>query len=255
MTEIPIRSAAGDCRTKGRRGTVPAGYWTATLVAVLSLGAMQAQAPVSQNSLSGLVLDPSGARMPQAIVYLRNSDGGIVAIDHADGTGRYAFQGLGPGNYEVDAAAPGFAPLRMKAVSIDPGKPTLANLELEIGDALQSVTVMGTAPGSTTPLASERVRVGGSVQAAKLVSKVEPVYPPGAEAAGVEGSVTMRAVISTDGNLLSVTPMNNGADPRLARAAQDAVQNWRYEPALLNGKPVEVSTIITIAFRLRPGQR
>lgn len=188
-------------------------------------------------------------------MYLRNGDGGIVAIDQADGTGQYAFRGIAPGHYEVDATAQGFARRRMIAMAIDGGKPVLANLELEIGDALQSLTVTGTGPGSTTALATERIRVGGNVQAAKLVSKVEPVYPPGAKAAGVEGSVTMRAVISTDGNLLSVTPTDSGADPRLALAAEDAVRNWRYEPTLLNGKPVEVSTIITTAFRLKPGQR
>jgi hypothetical protein len=40
------------------------------------------------------------------------------------------------------------------------------------------------------------------VQAAKLITKVDPVYPPNAEAAGVEGTVTMRAVISNTANLL-----------------------------------------------------
>jgi TonB family protein len=260
MTQIPIGSAACDCRTKDRHGgLISRAYWTATLVAALvaflSLGAIRAQAPASQSSLSGLVLDPSGARIPEAIVYLRNSDGGIVAIDQADNTGQYAFRGIAPGHYEVDATAQGFARMRAIAMAIDGGKPVLANLDLEIGDALQSLTVTGTGPGSTTVLATRRIRVGGNVQAAKLVSKVAPVYPPGAEAAGVEGSVTMRPVISTDGTLLNVTPTNNGADPRLALASEDAVRNWRYEPTLLNGKPVEVSTIITIAFRLKPGQR
>lgn len=60
MTQIPVRSAAGDCRTKDRQGAI-SGYWTATLVAALaaflSPGAIRAQAPASQNSLSGLVLD------------------------------------------------------------------------------------------------------------------------------------------------------------------------------------------------------
>lgn len=84
----------------------------------------------------------------------------------------------------------GFARMRMIAVAIDAGKPVLANLELEMAMQLQSLTVTGT--GVT----------------------------------GVEGSVTICAVISTDGNLLSITPTENGADPRLVLAAEDAVRSW-----------------------------
>ena len=39
-------------------------------------------------------------------------------------------------------------------------------------------------------------------------------------------------------------------DPRLAQAALDAVKQWVYEPALLNGEPVETATTITLDFRL-----
>jgi protein TonB len=64
----------------------------------------------------------------------------------------------------------------------------------------------------------------------------------------------MRAVISKTGNLLSVTSINSGVDPRLARAAEDAVRTWQYEPTLLNGEPVEVTTTISIVFRIKPEQ-
>ncbi len=75
-----------------------------------------------------------------------------------------------------------------------------------------------------------------------------------AEAAGVEGDVTMRAVVSKTGNLLSITSVNSGVDSRLVRAAGDAVRTWQYEPTLLNGDPVEVTTTISIVFRLKPAQ-
>jgi periplasmic protein TonB len=39
-------------------------------------------------------------------------------------------------------------------------------------------------------------------------------------------------------------------DPLLVSAAIDAVKQWRYKPTLLNGKPVEVDTVVTVTFRL-----
>lgn len=48
----------------------------------------------------------------------------------------------------------------------------------------------------------------------------------------------------------------SGPDAELARAAVEAVRQWRYKPTLLNGQPVEVTTTLTVDFRLNgPGQR
>jgi periplasmic protein TonB len=44
--------------------------------------------------------------------------------------------------------------------------------------------------------------------------------------------------------------LNTLADPSLAKAASQAVKQWRYQPTLLNGEPIEVVTTITINFRL-----
>lgn len=88
--------------------------------------------------------------------------------------------------------------------------------------------------------------------AAKLIKMVEPVYPPTAEKQGIEGTVILRAVIGTSGQILSLAPFNS-ADSALTRAAMDAVGQWQYQPSLLNGVPVEVSTTITVDFRLDHG--
>jgi protein TonB len=78
----------------------------------------------------------------------------------------------------------------------------------------------------------------------------KPVYPAAAQSAGIEGSVLLRAVISMQGNLLGVAVINTSVDPELAQAAMNAVNQWQYEPTLLNGVPVEVVTTITVNFRL-----
>jgi TonB family protein len=95
------------------------------------------------------------------------------------------------------------------------------------------------------------VRIGGNVQATKLISQVKPVYPESAQRQGIEGTVLLRAVIARDGSLLSIGVMNTLADPELASAATDAVKQWRYEPTLLNGEPVEVVTTISVNFHLQ----
>jgi periplasmic protein TonB len=63
--------------------------------------------------------------------------------------------------------------------------------------------------------------------------------------------VLLEAVISTEGNILSLKVVNS-ADPDLARAATTAVQQWHYQPTTLNGQPLEVVTTITVDFRLTP---
>ena len=90
------------------------------------------------------------------------------------------------------------------------------------------------------------------MQAPKIIEKAQPVYPEKAKAAGIAGTVMLHAIISKDGNPLSLRVMNNQIDPDLARAAVEAVSKWRYQPTLLNGEPVEVDTTIKVNFTLRP---
>ena len=70
-----------------------------------------------------------------------------------------------------------------------------------------------------------------------------------AQQAGIEGDVTLRVVVAPDGTVNDVRLV--AGDPVLARAAADAVEQWHYTPALLDGRPVSVVTTVTLAFRLR----
>ena len=62
------------------------------------------------------------------------------------------------------------------------------------------------------------MRVGGNVQAAKLVSSVKPVYPADLQAQGIEGTVLVDAVISKDGVPLSLAVRNTAANRATRRA-------------------------------------
>jgi TonB family protein len=82
-----------------------------------------------------------------------------------------------------------------------------------------------------------------------LIHAVAPVYPEVARQAGIEGDVSLRILIGQDGTVTGANVL--GGEPVLARAAVQAIEQWRYQPALLDGSPVNVVTTVTLAFRLR----
>jgi protein TonB len=115
--------------------------------------------------------------------------------------------------------------------------------------------VMGGILGDTGPAAPPppkatptRIRLGGNVQQAKLVSQPMPVYPPLARQARIQGNVVLHAIISKDGRVEQLSVISG--HPLLIQAALDAVRQWRYQPTLLNGDPVEVDTTITVTFTM-----
>lgn len=94
----------------------------------------------------------------------------------------------------------------------------------------------------------KRIRVGGNVQSANLVTKVTPVYPAEAKQARIQGTVSFAVTIGTDGVIKDLTLISG--HPLLVPAALEAVKQWVYRPTLLNGQPVEVETQIDINFTL-----
>lgn len=92
-------------------------------------------------------------------------------------------------------------------------------------------------------------RVQGQVQAPKLKDKVEPNYPKAVRREGRQGKVVLEAVITTEGCVREVRIVE-AADEALDLLAAQAVSMWKYEPALLNGRPVAVYLTVTVTFRL-----
>jgi TonB family protein len=84
-----------------------------------------------------------------------------------------------------------------------------------------------------------------------MLKMVRPVYPQQAKNAGVTGIVVLDAVISREGLPLSLRVANSQIDADLAKAAVEAVSQWRYQPTLLNGEPVEIATQINVNFTLQ----
>jgi protein TonB len=90
------------------------------------------------------------------------------------------------------------------------------------------------------------IMIGPMVQAAKLINRVEPIYPDAARAAGIEGDITVQVTIGEDGSVDDAKVVDG--NPVLAAAAIKAVWQWKYQPTLLNGQPVKVYTTVTVSF-------
>lgn len=111
----------------------------------------------------------------------------------------------------------------------------------------------GSSPGSQPPLATTsvvpfRVEVSQGVTTGLLTERVQPVYPAEARAAGIQGTVLLRAWINEEG---TVTKLKRISGPReLTPAAKEAVQQWHYRPFIFMGNAVDVRTKVQINFTL-----
>jgi periplasmic protein TonB len=106
----------------------------------------------------------------------------------------------------------------------------------------------GAPPPPPPPKPKGPQRIGGRVMEANLIKKVQPVYPPLARSARVQGVVEFTATISKEGNIENLVLVRG--HPLLVNAAKEAVLQWKYKPTELNGTPVEVITDIIVNFTL-----
>jgi hypothetical protein len=165
--------------------------------------------------------------------------------------------------------------LLLKEVSMSRFR-TLAHLVLSAAALLLAVSWAASAVPLQTakPAASDaRITISDKVSAPsepRLVHQVRPAYPPEAKAEKVQGLFVIDVVIGKDGAIKDAriaasaptaerlqelepkkgTPAAVEGDARLGAAALDSVRQWRYEPVLKNGKPVEFEATVTVNFKL-----
>jgi TonB family protein len=158
-----------------------------------------------------------------------------------------------PSNADDTAAS---APLVVKA-----GKAPLVHTKPGAADAPAPSMLEIPAAGETAPpldLGSgseimpkplpQALNISQGISRGLLTKKVQPVYPKNAMAMRVEGAVELMATISKSGDITHLKVLEG--DSQLAKAATEAVKQWKYKPYLLNGEPVEIQTQITINFKL-----
>lgn len=229
----------------------------AALCLLLPLAALRLPGQNLSGKFTGTIFDISGGAVPNATVIMTNHKENTVDMTTSNAEGNFVFKALPAGEYEMKVLRPGFAVYVAPQTVLEPSRDLTVTVKLDIGRIIDTVEVQ--AEGSTkAPAATEtaekpkptRIRIGGNVEAAKVLTKVQPVYPASAKEKGAQGTVVLHAVVGMDGKPLSLQVLNSQIDPDLARAAVEAVSQWRYQPTLLNGDPVEIDTTITVNFTL-----
>lgn len=126
---------------------------------------------------------------------------------------------------------------------------TLSVLALPVAAVRASQTAhpaASAAPASrSTPL-----KVGGAIKPPRKIKDVQPVYPEAMLEASIAANVELEVTVSKDGTVGKVHVLTTDVHPDFAVAAVDAVRQWKFEPTLMNGAPVDVMMKCTIAFRL-----
>jgi TonB family protein len=115
--------------------------------------------------------------------------------------------------------------------------------------AVLAILVFPMSPLSGTAWA-KTYKVEGNVQAPKALNTPPPVYPESAKTAKIEGIAVVDTVIDAAGHVTHPKIKATSGDKDLDQAAIDAVSQWTFKPATLDGKPVEVYYTLTIRFAL-----
>jgi periplasmic protein TonB len=166
----------------------------------------------------------------------------VVAEPQVPDSGQRAFCSDESGTLRASTDEKGSTCVAGGDVVEDPTASTNARAVLQNNSAPQnSSTFAASQPG-------QRVRISQGVSTALLVSKVQPVYPPPARQARIQGQVVLKALINQTGDVVSLELVSG--HPMLAPAALEAVKQWKYRPYLLNGKAVNVETQVTVNFKL-----
>ncbi|HXJ13157.1 MAG TPA: TonB family protein [Candidatus Limnocylindrales bacterium] len=138
-----------------------------------------------------------------------------------------------------------------------PTEPTGSEGETIVGLAPTPGVDHGYTPPASRPVAppaeetlpvKERRKVSEMRQMAQLITRLEPSYPTLARQIQREGRVELHALISIEGRIESLEVISG--DPLFIQSALAAVREWRYRPTILNGRPIEVDTRITVIYTL-----
>ena len=149
---------------------------------------------------------------------------------------------------EVHLATPKVASSRHAQNGADPDPGIVLSNDEQLEPSAEALNT-GLVGGNAQPSAPVALPVGGDVKQAKLISAVPPAYPTLAKNQRVSGNVLVDALIDANGR---VTTMKIVSGPTLLhQAAMDALKQWKYQPATLDGKPVPMHLTVTIQFRLQ----
>jgi TonB family protein len=237
----------------------------------LLLAATVAVAGLAQSfvSLSGTIVDPSNAFLPDVKLVLTNEQTQAKYEIRTDRSGRYEFVGLPPGTYTLDAALPGFARF-VNRVTVG-GQNLQQDVALSVGTLQETVTVTpdATPPAPRDPEALRKLeevkqkraaatcpepqardasRMGGNIRVPLKYRDAKPRFPESLR--GTEGVVVLDARIGTDG-LIEDVEVVSSTHAEFTDSAVEAVKQWVFDATLLNCEPVATPMQVTVNYKTR----
>jgi TonB family protein len=200
--------------------------------------------------VSGFVYDPTGAVLPGAELTLTDERQHVSTVV-SDATGKFEFAPVEAGRYVLGVSLPGFRPLT-QPIELVRDRDWHRAVTLQVGDVRETIVVREQRlPGTVAPSAGPlRIRVGGNIRPPLKLQDVRPRYPDSMRDAGLEGRVPLEAIIDRGGRVQSARVLTAAVHPDFAEAAIEAVRQWRFDPTLLNGEPVEVVMTVMVEFAL-----
>jgi protein TonB len=84
----------------------------------------------------------------------------------------------------------------------------------------------------------------------RFIDRLKPPYPLAEQREGREGSVTLRVLIGADGRVKAADKVKATTDGFFRAAQRQALSQWRFKPATLDGKPIESRKLMTLRFEL-----
>ena len=175
---------------------------------------------------------------------------GLHVIIAADGTVQKAEYVSGPA-YCANSAKTAVEQWKYKP-SVLNGQPveieTTVNVVCDPFQDRQPPSVLPPAAPPAKEAHPVRIRVPADLQEKQLIHRVLPVYPARAFDRQITGTVLMRVIISQNGSVRNVNYISGPTELELS--AMDAVQEWKYKPAILNGQGVEVETTVKMVYSL-----
>lgn len=200
--------------------------------------------------IAGVIYDQQGATVSGVRVMLMQDY--VKQRETKSGeAGEFAFDGVAPGMYQVQAKQPRFG-IWQQTVQLEAGQNPRLYALLFVARADDRFGINGTLPPGVErrPAARTAARAGGKVDLPRLLSGGRPHFPQEAARRGLEGDVALAAIIKTDGSLDQLVTLG-AAPPELEAAAREELKKWRYSPMALNGTPVECGINVVLSYKLR----
>src|SRR5690242_19692461 len=103
-------------------------------------------AQTSTATLTGIITDPSQAKLPGVRVELVNTSTGVASTANTNPQGEFTFTLVPAGEYKLSAEAQGFRRYAQSGIVLESGRTFRLDIKMELGQLTESVTVTGTVP-------------------------------------------------------------------------------------------------------------